>query len=168
MTRTFRKDLHRVGTTDRQRAIRNTDDAVSRMVRFDRDADLPCILQFHNQCDPRNDMECGHFIARADSEATRWHPYNVNKECSACNSSHASGYRPDKGFPYGLAINAKYGEGTALFLYRLAHPLHELNAIAKDESWMTTELDQLKAAARMGWRVYEQVYWQLRPHHRNG
>ena len=155
--------LHAVGTTDRQRAIRNADDAVSLMVR-ERDRELGCILSEYNDCDPRDTMECGHFIPR-EFEATRYHPWNVNAESRGCNSSHVSGYQPDKGFPYGLAIDAKYGEGIALFLYRLAHPRHERNAIPKDESWTTTELEQLKAAARMGARVYSACYAELRPHH---
>jgi hypothetical protein len=78
----------------------------------------------------------------------------VNKECSACNSSHISGYRPDKSFAYSVAIDAKYGDGTAKFLYELSKPIHQ---------WTTGELNLLKDAARMGSRVYEQVYFELRP-----
>jgi hypothetical protein len=164
MIHASRNNSHRVGSTPRQRAIRNADDAVSLMVR-ERDKDLRCILFEYNHCDPRDTIECGHFIPR-EFEATRYHPWNVNAESRGCNSSHVSGYRPDKGFPYGLAIDAKYGEGTALFLYRLAHPLHERNAIPNDESWTVRELEQLKAAARMGARAYTQVYFELRPSHR--
>jgi hypothetical protein len=80
MTAGYYKGLHPVGTTERQRAIRNADDAVSLIIR-ERDEDLSCILSFHNHCDPRNKMECGHFIER---EATRYHPWNLNKECKAC------------------------------------------------------------------------------------
>jgi hypothetical protein len=109
-------------------------------------------------------MECGHFIPR-EFEATRYHPYNVNSESKGCNASHVSGYRPDKGFPYGLAIDEKYGAGTALFLYRLANPLHEKNAIPKDESWTVVELGTLTDGARRGSQIYEAVYRQLRPWH---
>jgi len=56
----------------------------------------------------------------------------------------------DKSFPYGLAIDEKYVAGTALFLYRLAHPLKELKVIPKQEGWRVRELDQLRSAARMG------------------
>ena len=144
-----------------QKAVRNADDAVSIMVRA-RDEGA-CILFEANECDPRNKMECGHFIQR-ELMATRFHPCNLNKECSACNSSHVSGFRPDKGFPYSLAIDAKYGNGCALFLYNLSHPKHEIGG-TRDESWTIQELEQLKSAARMGSRVYEQIYYELRPHH---
>jgi hypothetical protein len=157
------KGLHSVGTTDRQRAIRNADDAVSLMIR-ERDKDLPCILFEFNDCDPRDERECGHFIER-EREATRYHPWNLNSESKGCNKSHVSGYRPDKGFPYGLAIDEKYGAGTALFLYRLAHPLHEKNAMPRDESWSVRELGTLTDAARRGATVYEATYFMLRPHH---
>ena len=45
------------------KAIRNLDDALSIMVRA-RDEELPCILFEANECDHRNDMQCGHFIQR--------------------------------------------------------------------------------------------------------
>jgi hypothetical protein len=152
--------LHAVGTTSRQRAIRNTDDAVSLMVRA-RDLEIPCILFSESPCNPKNTMECGHFIERG-IEATRFHPMNVNKECASHNSSHVSGFRPDKGFPYGLAIDKKYGNGAALFLYRLAHPLHTKELTPQD-SFTEIELDLLKDAARKGPRVYEQIYYTMRP-----
>jgi hypothetical protein len=129
----------------------------------ERDKDVPCILFGQPiECSPKNKMECGHFIER-EREATRFHPWNLNKECAPHNSSHVSGFRPDKGFPYGLAIDEKYGAGTALFLYRLAHPLHAKNAIPKDESWTTVELGTLTDAARRGYPVFFQVYREMRP-----
>lgn len=158
------KGLHAVGTTDRQRAIRNADDAVSLMIR-EHDKDLPCILAFHNHCDPRNKMTCGHYVERAE-EATRYHPWNLSKECSACNSSHVSRFRPDKGAAYTIAIDEKWGAGTASFLFYLAFPKHEKNAIPRNESWSVNELEQITSAARMGYRAYEQVYFELRGWHR--
>jgi hypothetical protein len=74
--------------------------------------------------------------------------------------------QPDKGFPYGIAIDKKYGKGTALFLYRLAHPLHKKDQIAPKESFTEIELNTLKDAARRGSKVYEAIYYELRPHHR--
>jgi hypothetical protein len=109
-------------------------------------------------------MECGHFIER-QFEVTRFHPMNVNKECAPHNSSHVSGFRPDKGFPYGLAIDKKYGKGAALFLYRVAHPLHTKELTPK-ESFTEDELNLLKDAARKGPRVYEAAYYELRPAHK--
>ena len=43
--------------------------------------------------------------------------------------------------------------GTADFLHKLSMKL---------EPWDTRELDQLRAAARMGPRAYEQLYFELR------
>jgi hypothetical protein len=134
------------------------------MIR-ERDKDLPCILAEYNDCDPRDERECRHFIER-EREPTRYHPFNLNSESKGCNKSHVSGYRPDKGVRYGLAIDQKWGAGVALFLYRLAHPLHEKNAIPRDESWSVNELNTIKDAARRGSRIYEAVYFDLRPLHR--
>ncbi len=135
------------------------------MVRA-RDAAVPCILfDSPTPCNPKNTMECGHFIERG-IEATRFHPMNLNKECSSHNSSHVSGFRPDKGFPYGLAIDKRYGAGTALFLYRLAHPLHQKDGPAPLESFTEIELNTLKDAARRGAKVYEAIYYEIRPLHR--
>jgi len=146
-----------------QKAVRRLDDAVSLMVR-ERDRDILCVLSFENGCDPGNRMQCGHFIQR-ERMATRFHPMNVNKECAKCNTSHVSGYRPDKGFPYSLAIDAKYGNGAALFLYSLSHPKHGLGP-SSDESWDVSEIEQLISAASLGFRAYAQLYYSLRPHHR--
>ena len=158
-----KKGLHAVGSTSRQKAIRNLDDAVSKMVRI-RDEVLHCILWKYNDCDDEK-MECGHFMPR-QYEATRFHPCNVNAESSTCNSSHVSGYQPDKGFPYGLAIDEKYGKGMSLLLYRLAKPLHEKDKKPANDNWTETELETLKFAARKGARIYEQIYYELRPTHK--
>ena len=110
-------------------------------------------------------MECGHFITR-ERMATRYHPMNVNAEGEGCNKLHRCGMNPDKGYPYGLAIDNRYGEGAAKFLWNLAYPKHEKNKIAEDEGWTTDELSTLRAAAKKGDRVYEAIYYELRPHHR--
>ena len=60
-------------------------------------------------------------------------------------------------YEYSVALDEKYGGGTALFLERLSRTI---------EPWSIEELGTLRSAARMGARVYEQVYWQTRPKHR--
>jgi hypothetical protein len=67
-----------------------------------------------------------------------------------------SGYRPDKGFVYCVAIDAKWGDGPAKFLYNLSRPTHTEG---------TAELEQLWSAARIGPRAYDQLYFILRPSH---
>lgn len=155
------KGLRAVGTSDYDRAGRNLDDALSKMVRFDRDADLPCILCGQS----KQEYENGHFVPRG-MDMTRWHPMNCNKECHGCNNQHVSSMNPDKGFPYGLAIDARYGEGTAKFLWLLAYPKQEVGKMKPVPGWTVRELEGLKFAARMGPRVYEQTYFEMRPDHR--
>ena len=59
-------------------------------------------------------------------------------------------------FEYGVALHRKYGPGTAAFLDALSRNI---------EPWSTLELQQLRSAARMGYQVYSQLYWELRPTH---
>jgi predicted metal-dependent HD superfamily phosphohydrolase len=74
-----------------------------------------------------------------------------------CNRHDYSGYGKDKSFEYGLGIEKKYGPGAALFLYKLSKQYNQ---------WTTNELSQLRSAARIGFRAYEQLYYELRPEHR--
>jgi Xaa-Pro aminopeptidase len=57
---------------------------------------------------------------------------------------------------YGKAIVRMYGKGYDDFLTRIARP---------KEIWTTEELEQLRSAARMGPRAYEQFYFEIRPAH---
>ena len=142
----------------KNKAVRNLDDALSLCIRNDRDAALPCILC--GKYKSPDEFDNGHFIERGRME-TRFHPYNCNKECRSCNTSHVSGFRPDKGFGYGLAIDQKWGVGASLFLYQLSRkPTLEML------QWSENELKQLTSAARMGYPVYVQLYFELRPTHR--
>lgn len=142
----------------KNKAIRNLDDAASKMIRLDRDSALPCIV-CGGYYQPE-EFDNGHFIERGRME-TRFHPLNMNKECSYCNSSHVSGYRPDKGYGYGLAIDQKWGVGASFFLYELSR-----KPILQMLQWSEIELNTLKDAARHGPRIYNQVYYELRPTHR--
>jgi hypothetical protein len=60
-------------------------------------------------------------------------------------------------YEYGIAIDKLHGKGTAKFLDKLSRRI---------EPWTITELEQLTTAARMGPRVYEQLYFELRAVHR--
>jgi hypothetical protein len=95
-------------------------------------------------------------VVVCEAMATRFHPWNCNKECVGCNRQDYSRYGKEKSFEYGLAVDEKWGLGTAIFLYRLAETI---------EPWTTIELEQLRSAARMGPRAYGQLYREIRPHH---
>lgn len=136
--------LHRVGTTDHQRAIAVTQTAVNKMIRA-RDAGRPCI-----SCALFRTLEAGHFRVSTHG-TTRFHPWNLNGQCATDNR-----YSGGVTYEYGVALDKKYGKGTAAFLERLSR---------KTEPWETRELDQLRAAAKYGTTVYTQVYFELRPHH---
>lgn len=53
------------------------------------------------------DLDCGHFISRT-ARSTRWDEQNCHAQCRSCNR-----FQQGKQFEYGLAIDRKYGEGTA-------------------------------------------------------
>ena len=59
-------------------------------------------------------------------------------------------------YEHALAVDWIHGKGWAEFLEKLAR---------KPEIWTTEELEQLRSAARIGARCYEQLYRELRPHH---
>jgi hypothetical protein len=60
-------------------------------------------------------------------------------------------------YEHARAIDRLHGKGWAAFLEKLAR--------AK-QNWTTEELEQLRSAARMGPRAYEQLYFEIRGHHR--
>lgn len=58
------------------------------------------------------ESDAGHFIPR-DRKATRWEEKNVNAQCPRCNR-----FRSGEQYEHGLAIDRKYGKGTAEILKR--------------------------------------------------
>jgi hypothetical protein len=146
MTRVFqqRKGLHRVGITEHQKAIAATQTAVNAMIR-ERDAGQPCI-----SCGKPRKLEAGHF-RNSNQGTTRFHPWNLNGQCATCNR-----YSGGVTYEYGVALDRKWGRGTAAFIERLSR---------KIEPWETRELGTLRDAARRGARVYEQTYFTLRSGH---
>jgi hypothetical protein len=129
--------------TEHQKEVRRTDIAVSKMIR---ERDRECIT-----CGSDTEqMDCGHF-RRRELMATRFHPMNLNSQGVKENR-----FEGGRTFEYGQAIDQKYGEGWAVFLNELSK---------KIEPWSIAELQQLRSAARIGPRAYEQLYRELRPHH---
>lgn len=59
-------------------------------------------------------LQCGHFIKRSIS-ITRFNDENCNAQCFQCNiSNHGEQYK------YGVALDKKYGNGTAKKLSKLS------------------------------------------------
>ena len=135
---------------EHQAGIKPTDDAFSLMIR-ERDRDEPCIA-----CGKEHrEWDAGHY-RRRELMPTRFHPFNVNKEGRGCNQGHVTKYGIKDMDLYRENIDAKWGAGMADFLYKLSQ---------KIEPWTTDELAQLRSAARLGPRVYQQLYFELRPKH---
>jgi hypothetical protein len=89
-------------------SMAKADKAFSEYIRV-RDADttgmVVCIT-----CEKRNhwqESDAGHFVPR-DRKITRYDERNVNGQCQYCNR-----YRSGEQYKYGLAIDLKYGPGTA-------------------------------------------------------
>ena len=58
------------------------------------------------------DGHCGHFRSRKYM-STRWNPFNCNLQCPTCNL-----YNNGEEFIHGLKIDEKFGQGTALDMYK--------------------------------------------------
>lgn len=66
-------------------------------------------------CDTRISLKqshCGHFMSRR-FPATRWSEENCNLQCPSCNTFHNG-----EQYKYGIALDLKYGEGTAERLHK--------------------------------------------------
>lgn len=63
---------------------------------------------------PLKTMHLGHFMSRR-FPSTRWDSENCNGQCAGCNT-----FNNGEQYKYSLALDLKYGKGTA-------HKLHELS-----------------------------------------
>ncbi len=79
-----------------------------------RDGEWWCQCVTCDSWNPMKNTHAGHFQKRGRL-ATRWNEENVNAQCPGCNT-----YRDGEQYKYSLAIDAKYGSGTAKKLYELA------------------------------------------------
>jgi hypothetical protein len=129
--------------SEHQAEIRKTDAAVAKMIRENATECITC-------GEPHEVYDCGHF-RRRELMATRFHQWNIHPQGRKENR-----FEGGRMFEYGLAIDQKYGAGTAAFLDTLSR---------KIEPWSITELQQLRSAARMGHPVFLMLYRELRPHH---
>lgn len=64
---------------------------------------------------PWKNIDCGHFQKRRHA-STRYDEKNCHAQCRKCNS-----FEGGKDFEYGVAIDRKYGDGTAEKLWNKAH-----------------------------------------------
>lgn len=85
------------------------DDVFSLFIRL-RDADKNGVVKCvtcGRFTDWKHNTDCGHFVGRG-KYPTRWDEKNCAGQCKSCN-----GFEEGKKYQFGLAINEKYGAGTA-------------------------------------------------------
>ena len=75
---------------------------------------------------------------------TRFDPRNANKQCAYDNI-----YGEGLSYEHGLAIDRKFGKGTAAELYKLSKTIKQ---------WEPKHLEQLISACKMGYPVYVQLF----------
>ena len=127
--------------TDIQKAKKKLDIAFSILIR-ERDKDLPCIT-----CGASGrQMDAGHF-RRRECMSTRWDYKNCNSQCSKCNRFESRGYE------YGINLDKRWGKGTAKELFHLS---------MKMKNWTAEEINQLTDAAKRGYRIYVQLFDELK------
>lgn len=71
---------------------------------------------------PYDELDCGHFQGRRHL-ATRWDEQNCNAQHRYCNR-----FLNGRQYEYGLAIDEKYGEGTADALVQKSREVFKINA----------------------------------------
>lgn len=131
--------LNRHGKTEKSKAIRKLDTALSNLIRGIEGSCATC-GQEHAQYD------CGHF-RRRECMATRFDYRNVAKQGQKEN--RFEGGRP---YEFALYIDRTYGEGTA-------KKLHDLSRTTKQ--WEVKELEQLTTAAKHSFLAYKTLYDEI-------
>jgi hypothetical protein len=110
----------------------------------ERDKNDPCITCPKTKAT----FHAGHFRPRGFM-ATRWNPFNVNKQCNYCNV-----FKDGAAYEYGIALDKKYVLGTAAELYRVSQQIKQ---------WDARELTALIAAAKLGYSYYVDLYQKIGP-----
>jgi hypothetical protein len=91
------------------RLIKTLDEEFSRFIRLrdcNNDGYGRCVTCTHY--DHWTKMQCGHFMSRAHM-ATRYDEKNSSMQCGGCN-----GPKSGKQFDHGLALDKRWGHGTAM------------------------------------------------------
>jgi hypothetical protein len=133
MTRKF--GLSKYGQSDKAKAIRKLDAALSKLIRARDSACITC---------GRGDvpLDAGHFRPR-ECMAPRFDYRNVAGQCKKENR-----FEGGKPYEFGLAIGKEFGEGTAQQLFTLSK-------ITKQRE--IGELDELTSAATHSYLAYDQL-----------
>lgn len=132
--------------TDRQKLIQTLDDIFSEFIRLrDSDHNGICRCITSGEFAHWTKVDAGHFITR-DNMATRWEEENVNAQGRGDNR-----FKSGKQFEHGLAIDKKFGPGTASkLLVKSKSPCHfedfELVAMIK---YYKEEVKRLKTEKGM-------------------
>lgn len=87
--------------------------------------------------------DCGHFITRAKL-STRFDPQNCALQCKGCNML-------GKQYQYGLALDKRYGEGTAKAIYHRSNARGDITHIEYKAMIVkyTALVNELKAERNM-------------------
>jgi hypothetical protein len=88
----------------------------------------------------KSGMQCGHFQSRRH-HSTRWHEQNCQVQCVKCNM-----YEQGEQFRFGVALDHKYGEGTAEELEFLSKMIMKFSRVDYEEkiSYYKSAVDKLK------------------------
>ena len=117
------------------------DQKFSQAVRL-RDSDkygnAPCITC--GVVKPWKQMQAGHFVSRKVS-LLRYDDENVNAQCVGCNM-----FKAGEQYAYSIALDKKYGGGTAEKLWNQRHSVHKFTA---------TELESIIEEAKEQIKFYE-------------
>lgn len=128
-------------TLTRTQLIKKADRYFSLAIRY-RDADrhglITCITCPIRK--PVKEMHAGHFMSRRFMN-TRWDDENVNGQCSGCNT-----FRAGEQYKYSIALDLKYGDGTAKRLHQRAQEVKKVSI---------QELEEIINEAKEAIKFYE-------------
>lgn len=86
-------------------------------------------------------MQAGHFVSRKVS-LLRYDDENVNAQCPSCNV-----FKYGEQYAYSIALDKKYGDGTAEKLWNQRHSVHKFT-ITELESIIEEANEQIKFYAK--------------------
>lgn len=113
----------------RQKAVDNLDEAFSKYIRIrdSQDGYCKCITCGKVAFWTKEGMQAGHFQTRV-KYSTRWDEKNVNAQCAGCNMTNGG-----QQYLHGLAIDKKFGEGTADELVIESYKIRKFTTIELQE-----------------------------------
>lgn len=91
-------------------------------------------------------VDCGHYVKR-QHKATRWHESNCLSQCKRCNSFEQGD--PER---MAIAIDRKFGEGTAEYLRTLSKGVSKVDATMIELAYKEKVNELLK---QRGWERHK-------------